>query len=115
MHKIILFLLVFYFFVSAQLSPGDLSRSHADLEGLTNCQKCHAMEQQISSEKCLDCHGLLAEQIKSGSGLHATSGHDKCQSCHAEHNGRDYETDLVAGWDREIRSRKNRIYLARKA
>ena len=91
MYKSSLFLLVFCYGVSAQLSPGDLSRPHAGLEGLTNCRKCHAMEQQISADKCLDCHTLLGEKIKSGSGLHATSGYDKCQTCHAEHNGRDFE------------------------
>lgn len=77
--------------ISAQLSPGDLSRPHADLEGLSNCQKCHALEQQISAEKCLDCHTILADRIRSKKGLHAGSTFQKCQSCHAEHNGRDFE------------------------
>ena len=91
MYKTILLLLLFYFPLAAQLSPGDLSRPHADLEGLANCQKCHAMEQQISAEKCLDCHTLLAARIRADKGLHATGGYEKCQKCHAEHNGRDFE------------------------
>ena len=91
MIRILVLILSFTAAALAQLSPGDLSRPHAGLEGLENCQKCHAMEQQISKEKCLECHTILGEQIKAGKGLHSGRGYEKCQTCHAEHNGRDFD------------------------
>ncbi|TFG97072.1 MAG: hypothetical protein E4H13_11435 [Calditrichales bacterium] len=90
-NKIIYILGFLYIPLFAQLSPGDLATPHADLEGLANCQKCHAQEREINAEKCLDCHALLAKRVKSGKGLHAGSDYKKCHSCHADHNGRDYE------------------------
>ena len=79
--------------VSAQLSPGELSRAHAHLEGLDNCSKCHGFEQQISGEKCLACHTFLGERIKPGKGLHSNQEYRQCELCHVEHQGRDF--DLV--------------------
>ena len=40
----------------AQISPGDLSKAHASLEGVSNCTKCHTVGKKVTSEKCLDCH-----------------------------------------------------------
>lgn len=77
--------------VFAQLSPGKLHNSHAELEGLTNCKKCHGTKQQIRPESCLACHKLLAEQISKKAGLHGKKGYDKCEVCHVEHHGRDYQ------------------------
>ena len=75
----------------AQLSPGELSKPHAFLEGLDNCSKCHGFDQKLSSEKCLACHTYLAERIKSGKGMHANPEHKQCEVCHVEHQGRDFE------------------------
>ena len=75
----------------AQLSPGQLSRPHSFLEGLDNCSKCHGFDQKLSSEKCLACHTFLAERIQAGKGLHARPDYEKCEVCHVEHQGRDFE------------------------
>lgn len=75
----------------AQLSPGDLHRTHAFLDGLENCRKCHDPDRSKMSDKCLDCHQPLKARIARGAGLHARPGHDKCQKCHVEHQGRDYD------------------------
>jgi hypothetical protein len=75
---------------NAQLSPGDLSKAHQSQEGLKNCQSCHDTEKQISSEKCLACHKLLGEKVQSGKGLHAGADYRKCENCHVEHQGREY-------------------------
>ncbi len=45
------------------------------------------------AEKCLDCHRPLADRIAAGEGLHARPDHRRCESCHIEHHGRDF--DLV--------------------
>ena len=77
----------------AQLSPGDLHQSHADLEGIANCTQCHVEGQQLSPEKCLACHIILKAQIDSQKGLHANDDYKQCNQCHIEHQGRDF--DLV--------------------
>ncbi len=77
----------------AQLSPGKLHQSHADLEGLENCSNCHQFKRKISADNCLDCHTILNNRIASGKGLHANNEYNECEKCHIEHQGRDY--DLV--------------------
>jgi hypothetical protein len=76
---------------AAQISPGKLHRSHADLDGVKNCTKCHALGNQIPPEKCLDCHTVLRERIGAGRGLHARPEYRDCATCHIDHNGRDFE------------------------
>ena len=78
-------------FAIAQLSPGDLHQSHAKLEGLSNCTKCHSSGAQIDLGKCLDCHKLLKQRIDSNKGLHARPDYSDCVHCHNDHHGRDFE------------------------
>ncbi len=75
----------------AQLSPGDLHQSHADLEGLENCTKCHLTGKKISPENCLACHKLLKERIDANRGLHANPEYRDCVKCHVDHHGRDFD------------------------
>lgn len=90
----------------AQLSPGDLNRVHADLEGIANCEKCHEARKQISSAKCLDCHKILKERIDSGKGLHSNANYRDCTSCHVEHLGRESQLvwwpDGIANFDHSL-------------
>jgi cytochrome c7-like protein len=80
----------------AQLSPGDLSQVHADLEGLSNCTKCHEIGEKVQPQNCLSCHKILDERIKAGKGLHADAGYEDCADCHSEHHGREYK---LIYWD----------------
>lgn len=75
----------------AQLSPGELQKSHANLEGIENCTKCHVQGKQISSSNCLNCHTLLKEQIEKNAGLHSASEYSECGECHMDHVGRNFE------------------------
>lgn len=75
----------------AQLSPGDLARPHADLEGLNNCTSCHEAGKQVQPSLCLDCHTLLKSRIDAGDGLHARPDYRNCVTCHSDHHGRDFE------------------------
>ncbi len=79
--------------VAAQLSPGDLTKSHADLEGVFNCTKCHDLGNKVSNSKCLSCHKELKTRIDRGAGYHASSEVKKkdCSSCHSEHHGRNFD------------------------
>ncbi|MDF1575861.1 MAG: cytochrome c3 family protein [Bacteroidales bacterium] len=77
----------------AQLSPGDLAKAHAHLEGMSNCVKCHVLRKQVSNEKCLDCHREIASRIEANRGYHVSvevKGKE-CASCHNDHHGRNFE------------------------
>jgi len=79
--------------IYAQLSPGELSKGHSHLEGLTNCTKCHELGHKVSNEKCLACHTELKERIDQKKGLHTSvfvKGKD-CFQCHSDHHGLKFE------------------------
>lgn len=80
----------------AQISPGQLSQAHAELEANNQCLACHRQGQGVDAERCLSCHTLLEKRIDAGKGLHAQEDYQECRTCHIEHHGRDF--DLVY-WD----------------
>ena len=55
--------LVTYNNLNAQVSPGKLSEAHSDLEGIANCTKCHILGDDVSNDKCLDCHRIVRNLI----------------------------------------------------
>jgi hypothetical protein len=74
------------------LSPGKLIASHADLDGVRNCTKCHQLgERGVANAKCLDCHKPIAERIAQKKGVHATVGTKNCGECHKDHFGADFD------------------------
>ena len=78
---------------SAQLSPGDLSKAHAHLEGISNCTQCHVLGEKVSNDKCLACHKEINSRVVKRSGYHA-SGEvrgKECASCHSDHHGRNFD------------------------
>jgi hypothetical protein len=85
------------------LSPGELTRSHASLDGTANCTKCHPAGGKLSQETCLACHEELRGRVGAGRGLHGRipQAERACERCHHEHEGR--ESPLVA-WGKEGRA-----------
>ena len=86
--------------VSAQISPGPLSRPHQSLNGATNCTACHKFG-SAATLKCLDCHAEIATRLAARKGLHATynipsGSSNDCSRCHSEHNGEDFP---LIKWD----------------
>lgn len=79
----------------AQLSPGDLSQSHSQLGGLQNCRKCHGGDQELVPGNCLNCHGSIKSQRDTKTGLHSRPEFQQCQTCHVEHQGREF---LLIHW-----------------
>jgi hypothetical protein len=77
----------------AQISPGDLSKDHEFLEGISNCTKCHVLGNKITGEKCLDCHTEIRERISAGKGYHSSSVVQvkQCIECHSDHHGKNFQ------------------------
>ncbi len=77
----------------SQLSPGDLSKAHAHLEGMRNCTKCHILGEKETTSKCLACHTEIKQLTDKNRGYHASSEvkGKKCAECHGEHFGRNFE------------------------
>lgn len=92
MNKYGLYILLFMLQISvgyAQLSPGDLSKSHSEFEGLSNCTLCHDLGNKVSNQKCLDCHDEIKSLINKNRGYHADPKVVKkdCFECHSDHHG----------------------------
>ncbi len=75
----------------AQISPGPLSRPHADLDGNDGCLECHSPERGVDPARCLGCHVPLARRIEKGLGLHASDEYANCARCHVDHHGSEFE------------------------
>ena len=92
-HIILIFLLIVSFNSYSQISPGDLSQAHAELEGMSNCTLCHDLGEKVSNEKCLDCHDEIQSLLDQNSGYHANSKVVKkdCFECHNDHHGRKFD------------------------
>ncbi len=90
--KIFLLMIISSLNVHAQISPGDLTSFHSNLEGLSNCTKCHELGKQVFSSKCLDCHREIKTLISKNKGYHSSQDvkSKECWSCHSEHHGRNF-------------------------
>lgn len=77
----------------AQISPGDLTSSHAKFEGMSNCTLCHNLGAKVSNTKCLDCHKEIKTLISQKKGYHSSSEvkNKDCFKCHSEHHGRKFD------------------------
>jgi hypothetical protein len=94
--SVILSFLVFFVTglnLQAQLSPGDLSNLHSNLEGLSNCTQCHVLGNKVSDDKCLACHTEIKERISASRGYHSSTEvkGKQCFNCHSEHNGKNFQ------------------------
>lgn len=76
---------------AAQVSPGPLSRAHAELDGPTQCFRCHAKSggRQAMEAQCLSCHKEIAWMKRERRGTHARH-QETCVKCHPDHGGRDF-------------------------
>lgn len=80
--------------LSQWVSPGPLAADHADLEGLTQCTKCHAPLLGVTMDRCVACHDNVGDQVRKKTGFHANKG-DRCGSCHPDHKGRSFHLARV--------------------
>lgn len=73
-----------------QISPGELSAAHRELDGSDQCLSCHSSGRGVDRDLCLSCHQVLSSRISAGQGLHARTVDTACERCHIEHHGRDF-------------------------
>jgi len=73
----------------AQISPGSLAAVHSQLEGMSNCTKCHELGNKVTNAKCLSCHTELKARIDQNKGYHSSSEirGKNCSGCHSDHHG----------------------------
>ena len=93
MFKYIFSFILFSSMLFAQISPGELTTAHANLEGLSNCTKCHDLGDKVTNSNCLACHTEIRTLINLSSGYHSSGdvkGKD-CSKCHPEHFGRKFK------------------------
>jgi hypothetical protein len=94
-HLSLLFTFAFLLNLSAnaQISPGELSKYHSQLEGMTNCTKCHILGEKVANSKCLACHTELKSRIDLQKGYHSSAEikGKECVSCHNDHHGKDFQ------------------------
>lgn len=76
----------------SQFSPGELSKAHQQLEGMTNCLQCHESGNEISGNKCLTCHQEVKALRDGRHGFHFSVASKQCIACHKEHLGRTAQT-----------------------
>ena len=90
---IIVMILGSFFRMTAQISPGDLSNPHSNLEGLSNCTRCHVLGNKVSSEKCLVCHTEIKDRLTQQQGYHASADvkGKECFACHSDHHGKNFQ------------------------
>ena len=79
--------------LKAQISPGDLTASHSNLEGMSNCTQCHELGKAVTNAKCLACHSEIKNLIANNEGYHSYSDVKRkdCVNCHSEHHGRNFK------------------------
>ncbi len=84
--------------LSAQMSPGELSKAHQTLDGALKCASCHSFGTGGAHLKCLECHTEIRRRLEQKTGYHAqivrgagAATSSDCARCHAEHNGRAFQ------------------------
>jgi len=92
---LVIFPLLIPSLVSAQISPGPLSKAHQSLSGTAACNSCHQFGASAPTFKCVDCHKEIARLLAENRGYHAKIGMKNpnskdCVRCHLEHNGADF-------------------------
>lgn len=84
-----------------QISPGTLSRAHADLSGPTKCVSCHIFGAGAPRLRCLSCHVEIRKRVAENRGYHArvvknTQAREDCARCHTEHYGENFN---IVKWE----------------
>lgn len=78
------------------IMPGKLAEPHARYED--DCDNCHKTFRKAGqNERCLDCHIMVASDVRKKVGFHGLSKKVKeaeCEHCHADHKGR--SVDMVS-------------------
>src|SRR5664279_32490 len=70
------------------LMPGKVIAGHAKFE--EQCEKCHTKFNRTAQDGlCLDCHKVVARDVREKHGLHGRLEPQACRTCHTDHKGRE--------------------------
>jgi hypothetical protein len=72
------------------IAPGELSKAHKELSGVTSCLKCHTLTEGLDNTACKSCHEEWKKKIQANQGLHARIKVE-CITCHTDHKGKDFD------------------------
>ncbi|OHB75896.1 MAG: hypothetical protein A2Z25_22420 [Planctomycetes bacterium RBG_16_55_9] len=80
-----------HFAIGAAVTPGPLTRAHAQYE--RDCSQCHSpFNEEVQNDLCVLCHDKVKEDLEKRRGFHGRCPsvmNKTCKSCHTEHVGRD--------------------------
>ena len=81
--------------LSAQVSPGPLSKAHQSLDSPLKCASCHVFGAGSPKLKCLGCHNEIRGLVREHEGFHGrvvnpAKGDVDCARCHTEHYGKNF-------------------------
>ncbi len=95
----IFFTVIIYSSSFAQISPGDLSSVHSQLEGVSKCTKCHDLGNKVTNKKCLNCHLELKVRTTNNKGYHSSKEvkGKQCATCHSDHHGANFKIIKLEG------------------
>ncbi|MFQ5514684.1 MAG: cytochrome c3 family protein [Myxococcota bacterium] len=93
------------------LRPGALAASHAELEGVLSCLRCHGRGRHVPDSRCLVCHEEITARATRELPLHGQL-EGSCMDCHPDHRGADAE---LIELDREAFSHATTRYPLRGA
>ncbi len=90
---LLMLMVILSYSANAQISPGSLAAVHSQLEGMSNCTKCHELGDKVTNAKCLACHTELKVRIDQNKGYHSSSEvrGKNCTSCHSDHHGVNFQ------------------------
>ena len=78
-------------------SPGELSKSHAALDGDSHCNDCHSAGARVANDKCVACHQDIGRSLSQKTGLHGRKFQgEPCGKCHTDHRGAEH---VLIRWD----------------
>lgn len=75
--------------------PAPLTRAHARVEELDDCQQCHSWLHGVPDSRCLRCHEVVGERSATRTGFHGRLT-GACVTCHADHEPQIVELDREA-------------------
>jgi hypothetical protein len=102
---------------AARATPLKGFAAHIDFQN--DCAQCHAPFVGIAPERCENCHTEVGQERATSTGLHGKLEPEavaRCETCHADHEGRDFNpnADAINNFDHAMLGFKVQLRFWRK-